>query len=126
MYFQHAQILAHIHHRPHTPISYSLTIPHLILLFWRASSILPALRRTTWLGLHGMTPSSCLHLFCLLDYISSIHKRLREVAYRADNILVAVDTEGDDGDEAESKPWIAFDDSCGIVALGYISWVLYR
>lgn len=43
----------------------------------------------------------------------SILQRLREIADGADDVFIAVDAEGDDGDEAEGEPWVAFYDSCG-------------
>ena len=106
-----------------------LTITHLVLLFrWSSWSpvTLPALRRTTLLWMHRMSPSTCLYLPRLFNYISSIYERLRKVANRAYDILMAMYAERNDRNETESKPGISFDNSCRIVALPGVSRVLLR
>jgi hypothetical protein len=105
------------------PSSYS-SVLHLLLRLRRgcASSRRtpsPALRRSL-LRVHRH-PSTLMHKARLFHYISTVLQWLCESAYRADDVFVAVDAEGDDWNEAEGKPRLTPDDACRIVALGFVS-----
>lgn len=60
-----------------------------------------------------------MHHFRLSDHIWTVLEGFCESADRADNVVVAVDAEGDDGNEAEGKPRLTLDHTCRIVALGF-------